>query len=303
MQASVDVLEYNHLHRLTPKLFDLHGMYVGNFKDPNMHIDILLQLLRQSKAFQSVDQGGLREKAISDSNGSEGRYMVHQTTMKANVHTDSDHYPNILDHSESVWKELADQVVTELSGRKQYPHSQKRKFQLEPGHCQTTFFKSVALECKPQTPHSDVLAWRNNFNNQIMILLALQDGTEFCICKGTHKFDSYIDMMNRGGRKFFFASKLRLQKGQFVAFHPKCIHFGWTCTADNYRIHYYLGKQPVSNNAVENDNSVKLITGTPQHLLSGVKQQSHIVQVQPTKKQKRFENWNKNLNPANRTKK
>jgi hypothetical protein len=114
-----------------------------------------------------------------------------------------------------------------------------------------------------------------DFKNQLMILLALQDDTEFAVIQRTHKYNS-DKQFNEGVHNWTTASKFKLKKGQFVAFHPKSIHMGWTCIVDNYRVHFYLGKQPSSNFNEKNANTVKVVTKKCFDKITGCNKTSHL---------------------------
>jgi ectoine hydroxylase-related dioxygenase (phytanoyl-CoA dioxygenase family) len=145
---------------------------------------------------------------------------------------------------------------------------------LKSGLCQTTYFQSIAEFAQVQMAHRDV-NHLPDFKNQIMILLALQDDTEFALIQKSHAFHS-DKQFNQGVPNWTTASKFKLKKGQFIAFHPKTVHMGWTCKSDNYRVHFYLGKQPKSNFNSKNDNTVKIVTEKCFARITGANKTKHL---------------------------
>ena len=65
-------------------------------------------------------------------------------------------------------------------------------------------------------------------------LIAFEDFTKFCYFRNSHN-KSFKDLCNEEK-----PTELILMKGEFVAFHPKLVHFGGAYTESNLRMHVYM---------------------------------------------------------------
>jgi ectoine hydroxylase-related dioxygenase (phytanoyl-CoA dioxygenase family) len=86
-------------------------------------------------------------------------------------------------------------------------------------------------------------------------LIAFEDFTKFCYFRNSHA---------KGMEDLYKEEKpteLILMKGEFVAFHPKLVHFGGAYTESNLRMHVYLMSPECGVGTVQDeDGNVQLAT-------------------------------------------
>jgi hypothetical protein len=237
------------------------GLFIGKYENLD-DCSKMRELLIESGAFEA--ETNIREEGLHGPLGGKGRWVVHESAME-HQSTQNPTFAKIIELRTKMSESISEQVNTLFKGA---------NCSLKSGYCQTTYFQSIAELAQVQMAHRDV-NHLTDFKNQIMILLAIQDETEFAIIKRSHKYHS-DQHFNQGIRNWTTASKFKLKKGQFIAFHPKAIHMGWTCTTDNYRVHFYLGKQPKSNFNIKNANTVKVVTEKCFGRITGVNKTKHL---------------------------
>jgi hypothetical protein len=86
-------------------------------------------------------------------------------------------------------------------------------------------------------------------------LIAFEDFTKFCYFRNSH--DKLIKDLYKEEKP----TELILMKGEFVAFHPKLVHFGGAYTESNLRMHVYLMSPECGVGTVQDeDGNVQLAT-------------------------------------------
>jgi hypothetical protein len=104
-------------------------------------------------------------------------------------------------------------------------------------------------------PSEDIDNLKPGAKTPLTCLIAFEDFTKFCYFRNSH-VKSFEDLYK--GEK---PTELILMKGEFVAFHPKLVHFGGAYTESNLRMHLYMMSPDCGVGTVEDeDGYVQLVT-------------------------------------------
>jgi hypothetical protein len=159
-------------------------------------------------------------------------------------------------------KRLKSQVIDDINSQMFMNISQNDRFTF-------SYLKSYAEKLKePQHLHSDDV-YDNEFyeKNNVLLLVALQDKTQFCLFKGSHAFNSIAELHAESSHKTYRVPYvITLNKGEILVMNMKLLHCGWTTIEDNTRIHFCINfKNRRSVTSIPVDTSIPLFSGEAQN--------------------------------------
>lgn len=104
-----------------------------------------------------------------------------------------------------------------------------------------SFLKSIAKDLdEPQHLHFDTDYNHQYATDNILMLVALEDDTQFCLQAKTHKYENLEELRNDRSVNFQNAQVFHLRKGEVLFMNVKLLHCGWLTEIDNTRVHFNI---------------------------------------------------------------
>ncbi len=254
-------------------LFTPHGMFVA--KVPliaNKNIDGLHYDTENSEIFYASYTKRLfnenKEPEIST-----GRYQVQVDSLfalllKKRRIKNQQSISNIVTDSRA----LAEALINDINNK------------LRCNICLDDFIASVLMSM-PDTPEQKIHC-DGDFDfqygpNMLVCIVAIEDNTNIRVVKGSHLFSSYEDLTAplpgaKKKMKFKRSQLVTLNKGEYLVFHPKLIHGGWSSVTGNTRMHFYFGMRGLSE---ELQHSTCFVEDEDLHLFDDTDYLHHIYNI------------------------
>ena len=78
-------------------------------------------------------------------------------------------------------------------------------------------------------------------NNMVEVMIALEDETQFRVVSESHNIEGWTDVLDAGTLKYRKSAVVTLNKGEYLMWHPKLLHSGWSSVKGNKRLLLMLG--------------------------------------------------------------
>jgi hypothetical protein len=122
---------------------------------------------------------------------------------------------------------------------------------------------------EPQHLHTDdVYDYEIYEKNNVLMLVALQNDTQFCLVKGSHLFETIAELeADSSDKTYRVPYVIHLQKGEVLVFNMKMLHCGWTTDEDNTRVHFTINyKSRQSITSIPLDSTITKFSGEAKEL-------------------------------------
>lgn len=209
--------------------FKKNGFYISNLFEDNAAMDCVDSLFQQIHHSEILSKG-LKEKVFNEKKTPEesnGRFMIPFNKLESEAE-ENPNYNNIVQLTNQLGNILVGTINNQLG------------YNINNVDYIPTILETLDNSTEAQIIHVD-MSYDSVYEEQVLVLIALQDDTSIRIISGSHDFPTLNEYYYDPNTVYQIPSIVNLLKGEFVVVHPKLFHSGWTANSNNVRVHYYFG--------------------------------------------------------------